>query len=71
MKVRICPYCREKIKRFATVCRYCRKDIPAIKVSHKKSIGVISAILATALIAGGVALITAEYLKERRNWLKK
>ncbi|MFC1523902.1 hypothetical protein ACFL6N_03845 [Thermodesulfobacteriota bacterium] len=71
MKKRTCPFCREKIFSHATVCRFCRKEVPAPIKRTKRSGGVFYTLTATLFIATGAAIITAGFLKERRNWLKK
>jgi hypothetical protein len=29
-KKRVCPFCAEKIEPAATVCKHCRRDLPAV-----------------------------------------
>ncbi len=69
MKIRICPFCREKINRDALVCRYCKRDLPELRQAGKNQIGWLPALAATAIIVSGAAILTVQFLKERRLWL--
>jgi len=69
MKARICPFCREKISREALVCRYCKRDLPELNGRQRASMVWIPVVAATAIIVSGAAILTTEFIKERRQWL--
>ena len=73
MKMKNCPFCREKIIYEAVVCRYCKRDLPDEEISpaSTSSLGWFSAIIATAVIVSSTALLVVDFLKERERWLEK
>lgn len=74
MTTKICPYCKETIYSNALVCRYCKRDLPEYadeRVKVQTSSNWIPALLTSAFIVTGTALVVYEFLKERRNWQDK
>ncbi len=70
MASRTCEYCCEKIHPRAVVCRHCGRDLspvgPAAPCRFSFWLPLVG--LTTATVVGG-ALLAAEFIKERRNWL--
>jgi hypothetical protein len=71
MNMQTCPYCKEKIYSNALVCRYCKRDLPDPSAPPIRSLNWIPAVLATAIILTGSAIVTYEFLKERQNWVDR
>ncbi len=75
MEYRTCPFCKEKIYRNALVCRFCKRDLPAMENSEENSGGVtlswVPAVVATAFIVTGTAFLAHAFVKERRKWLER
>ncbi|MGV1097851.1 hypothetical protein ACUUL3_00380 [Thiovibrio sp. JS02] len=66
-----CPFCREKIHPLARVCRYCKRELPRLAPPRgKKGSHWLAALLAAGVIVGSAAVVAAEFLRERKNWLK-
>ena len=68
MTMKICPFCREKIQRLAVVCRFCRRDLPAVPKPRKRSSGALALITASAVIVSTTVIMAVEFLRERNNW---
>ncbi len=64
---RICPYCRERVKKNALVCRYCHRELEPLSGSGADvSVGMLVGMLG---IAAGTALAMFwGYFRERRRW---
>jgi len=70
MRTRICPFCKEDIHFQALVCRYCRRDLPALAQPRRKpSNAWVAAIAVAGIIVSGAAFLATEFLRERKNWL--
>ena len=73
MATKICPYCRERIDPLALVCRFCKRDLPESEQgespSFVRSHALLPLLAFTAAMVVGGAVVLAEFLKERRNWL--
>ncbi len=63
---KICPYCREKIKKNAVVCRYCHRDLKAEKSDDCSSLWIFAGF--TGLALGAAAVLGLGYLNERKRW---
>ncbi len=37
-QTRVCPYCAEKVKAQATICRFCQKDLPILEPKLESSV---------------------------------
>ncbi len=64
---RICPYCKEKVKKDALVCRYCHKELEPTDDSQVAApTGILAGVLG---LAAGVAMALAfGYYRERKRW---
>jgi hypothetical protein len=66
---KICPYCKEKIKKDASVCRYCGKELDA---DHEcdHNLYYPNWIIAglTGLATGATLALIFGYWRERRRW---
>ncbi|MDH5299606.1 MAG: hypothetical protein OEV91_11360 [Desulfobulbaceae bacterium] len=72
MKLRICPFCREKIQASATVCRFCQRDLPTLYDRRRRySLGWLPVVAVAAIIVTGSAFLASGFLKERRHWLNR
>lgn len=67
---KLCPYCREKIKRDATVCRYCHRDLPENprEKGVPQGVPLVLAAGTAGVFLGGVFALTLALLRERRHW---
>jgi hypothetical protein len=64
---RACPYCKERVKRDAVVCRYCHRDLDPPQ--GKRSIHAAGIFVAFVGMATGAAFaLLLGYCKERRRW---
>lgn len=66
---KICPYCKERVKKDALVCRYCGRELdPDNKCEHDLcSPNWVFAGFA-GLVAGAALALVFGYWKERRRW---
>jgi hypothetical protein len=71
MNMQTCPYCKEKIYSNALVCRYCKRDLPDMHAARPHAASWVPALLATAVIFTGAAVLAYEFFKERRNWVDR
>lgn len=61
-----------KIKASASVCRFCRRDLPTLYDRRRsRSMGWLPVLAVAAIIVGGSAFLASEFLKERENWLER
>ncbi len=70
-RTKLCPYCKEKIKRDAIVCRYCHRELN--EKSEEKNpcqMGIPLWALAgtVGVCLGGVFALALALAKERRHW---
>ena len=64
---KICPYCREKIKKTATICKHCHKELDApSKDSSSNHTGILTGLLGIA--AGALTVLLFSLYKERLRW---
>jgi hypothetical protein len=67
MRGRICPYCKERVRRDAVVCRYCHRDLdPPEENRSMPPVGILAAFIGMA--AGVAFALLLGYYKERRRW---
>ena len=67
MSGKICPYCKEKVKKDAVVCKYCGKDLDPASEYCSFSPNWIFAGL-TGLAVGTILALIFGYWKERGRW---
>jgi hypothetical protein len=66
---KICPHCKEKIKKDALVCRYCGRELDSDDESEHDLCSPNWIFAGLAGLAAGAALaIVFGYWKERRRW---
>jgi hypothetical protein len=64
---RICPYCKERVKRDAVVCRHCHRDLnPSEGNRSLPPVGIFAAFIGMA--AGVAFALLLGYYKERLRW---
>ncbi len=64
---KICPYCKEKIKKNAVICRYCHKELkPEDHGDCGSSLWVFAGLC--GLMLGAAAALGLGYVNERRRW---
>ena len=69
MATKICPFCKERIKAGAIVCRYCHRELPTDSDSPVEGINPMWLLAgAIGLFLGGIATLGWALLKERRLW---
>lgn len=66
MSLRRCPYCREKIRKDAMVCRYCRNKITPLEKEGECGTKLFAAF--TGLAAGALMALLWGYYQERLKW---
>ncbi|MGB9711703.1 MAG: hypothetical protein ACP5J5_04515 [Dissulfurimicrobium sp.] len=66
MSKRRCPYCREKIRKDALICRYCRKELTPLKKENDCRLKLFAVF--TGLAAGTVLAFFWGYYQERLKW---
>ncbi len=67
MAWRVCPYCKERVKRDAVVCRYCHRDLePLPAEGDSRSVSVLMAFMAMG--AGAALVLLWGYYKEWKSW---
>ncbi len=68
MATRICPYCKEKIKRDAIICKYCHKELEPLPPEPKPR-PINNIFLAFMAMGAGAALVLLwGYYKEWKRW---
>ncbi len=64
---KICPYCKERIKKDALVCRYCQKELePPESGNCGSSLWVFAGFM--GLLVGAAAALGLGYVNEKRRW---
>lgn len=63
---KICPYCKERIKKNAVICRYCHKELKPLDNETCSSLWIFAGFLGLSL--GAAAALGLGYLHERRRW---
>ncbi len=64
---RVCPYCKEKVKKDALICRYCHRELEPQPESD--SLGVMGLVAGLLGITVGAALALAfGVYRERQRW---
>ncbi len=63
---RICPYCKEKVKKDALVCRYCQRELEPESSGGSGTAWVFAGFLGLTL--GAALALGLSYLDERRRW---
>ncbi len=68
MATRICPYCKEKIKRDAIICKYCHKELDPLP-AEPKTRSLNNIFMAFMAMGAGAALVLLwGYYKEWKRW---
>lgn len=67
---KMCPYCKERIKKNALVCRYCGRDLGPDNESKCYDLCYPNWIFAgvAGLAAGAALALVFGYWRERRRW---
>lgn len=63
---RVCPFCRERVKKEAVVCRFCHRDLEPVTSSDVSTVGFFAAFFGLAVGVGAMLLLG--YRRERRRW---
>jgi len=64
---KICPYCKERIKKDALICRYCHKELDVPEDGNcSSSLWVLAGFV--GLFLGAATALGFGYLNERRRW---
>ncbi len=64
---KVCPYCKERIKKDAVICRYCHKELDLGKEDTcSSSLWVFAGFVGLAL--GAAAALGLGYVSERKRW---
>lgn len=66
MSLRRCPYCKEKIRKDASICRYCHKELAPLKEEGGCGTKIFAAFI--GLTAGALLAFLWGYYQERLKW---
>ncbi|NDY42140.1 hypothetical protein G3N55_04680 [Dissulfurirhabdus thermomarina] len=70
MAQRTCPYCKERIRKGAVVCRYCRRDLPDPPSPSVRWPYLVLSVMGV-LAAVAVLSLGTGYYQERLRWTEE